>query len=96
MRLDIITMISLALVVFLILNIYSFLLFRHDKIKAQRGGWRVSEASLLFASLLGPFGAYAGMSRYHHKTRKLKFKLVPLFMLLWVVGIIALAYLLTK
>jgi uncharacterized membrane protein YsdA (DUF1294 family) len=78
----------------LVLNSYSFLLFRHDKRKAQSNGWRVPENRLLLAGLLGPFGAYWAMGRYRHKTRKLKFKLIPVFVILWIALImVALSYL---
>ena len=51
--------------------------------RLRRGKWRTSEAMLLILSLLGPFGAYAAMKMNHHyKTRKLKFVLVPIFMVL--------------
>jgi len=84
--------IILVAAVFL-LNMYSFLLFRSDKIKAQNDQWRVSEGKLLVASFFGPFGAYAGMKKFHHKTRKLKFKLVVVFLAIQiVVFLIALMY----
>jgi uncharacterized membrane protein YsdA (DUF1294 family) len=83
---------SILLVLLLILNGYSFLLYRHDKKQAQADGWRVPERRLLLAALFGPFGAYAAMGRYRHKTRKLKFKLIPAFMVLWMVLIVAVIY----
>jgi uncharacterized membrane protein YsdA (DUF1294 family) len=75
-------LILLVLLAILILNIIVMLLFGHDKRMAREGGWRVSEATLLLAALLAPFGAAYGMRRYHHKTRKLKFLLVYVFMFL--------------
>ena len=71
-----------------ILNLISFLLFRSDKKRAVKGGWRISEGTLLVASFFGPFGAYGGMMRYHHKTRKLKFKLVYVFLIFQIIVII--------
>jgi uncharacterized membrane protein YsdA (DUF1294 family) len=57
-----------------ILNIWTFMLFGIDKIKAERGSWRVSEAGLLFAAFLGgTIGAYAGRNVFRHKTRKQPF-----------------------
>jgi len=55
-------------------------LFGVDKLKSMSGGWRISEARLLLVALFGPFGAYAAMLLFRHKTRKIKFLLVPLFM----------------
>ena len=34
---------------------------------------------LLALAFFGPFGALAAMKLFHHKTRKMKFYLVPLF-----------------
>ncbi|MEI6796548.1 MAG: DUF1294 domain-containing protein [Methanomassiliicoccales archaeon] len=74
-------LLAMALV---LMNLSSFFLYRHDKMAAKKGAWRTSENSLLLAALLGPFGAFAAMRRYRHKTKHLKFILVPLFMVLWI------------
>nr|WP_321327690.1 DUF1294 domain-containing protein [uncultured Parasphingorhabdus sp.] len=61
----------LALVV---LNLWTFVLFAWDKMQAEQGGWRVSEASLLGLALIGGIGgAYAGRAVFRHKTRKKSF-----------------------
>jgi uncharacterized membrane protein YsdA (DUF1294 family) len=61
----------LALVV---LNLWTFVLFGWDKMRAEQGGWRVSEASLLSLALIGGIGgAYAGRAFFRHKTRKKSF-----------------------
>jgi uncharacterized membrane protein YsdA (DUF1294 family) len=70
------------LLALLVLNLVAFIAYWSDKRKAQKGKWRTSEAMLLVLSLLGPFGAYAGMKICHHKTKKLKFVLVPIFMVI--------------
>jgi uncharacterized membrane protein YsdA (DUF1294 family) len=80
------------LLILLVLNSYSFLLFRHDKRRAQSNGWRVPENRLLLAGLLGPFGAYWAMRVFRHKTRKLKFKLIPAFAILWIALIVTALY----
>jgi uncharacterized membrane protein YsdA (DUF1294 family) len=70
-----------TLLVFLgILNVISLLIFGVDKLKSMRGGWRISELRLLLISMIGPFGAYAGMLLFNHKTRKTLFLLVPIFL----------------
>ncbi|MDD1771110.1 MAG: DUF1294 domain-containing protein [Methanomassiliicoccales archaeon] len=74
----------IAVIAVLLLNAVSFLLYRSDKLRASKGEWRVPENRLLLVSLLGPFGAYYSMKRYRHKTKKLKFKLVPVFMFIQV------------
>jgi uncharacterized membrane protein YsdA (DUF1294 family) len=84
----------LLLMVFavLLMNVSAFLLYRHDKRAAQRNEWRISEAALLVAALIAPFGSYAAMLHYRHKTKHAKFLLVPLFMLLWIIAGIYAAY----
>jgi uncharacterized membrane protein YsdA (DUF1294 family) len=73
---------DVILLAYLILNLIAFIGFGLDKGKAVRGRQRIEERRLLLAALLGPFGAYAGMRLLHHKTRRLKFKLVLIFLLL--------------
>jgi uncharacterized membrane protein YsdA (DUF1294 family) len=70
----------------LLMNVSAFFLYRHDKRAAQKNEWRISENALLVAALLGPFGAFAAMRRYRHKTKHMKFLLVPIFMILWIVA----------
>ena len=58
----------------IILNIWTFMLFGIDKLRAEGGAWRVSEGSLLFCALIGgTAGAYAGRALFRHKTRKQPF-----------------------
>jgi len=76
------------LVCYVILNTGAFLLYANDKRKARCNGWRTPESVLLSIAALGPFGAYAAMLLFRHKTRKLKFYLVPVFLLVHVVAII--------
>ncbi|MCM1158688.1 MAG: DUF1294 domain-containing protein [Bacteroidales bacterium] len=67
---------------YLVINILTYGLYGLDKWKAKRGYWRIPEKVLLGTAFLGgAAGAAAGMGRFHHKTRKIRFKLlVPLFM----------------
>ena len=81
-----------VLIIYLILNIAAMLMYRADKRKAEKGLYRTSENALLLAALLGPFGAYAGMKKYHHKTKKLKFKLVYLFMVLHIILVVLIVF----
>jgi uncharacterized membrane protein YsdA (DUF1294 family) len=71
-----------------VLNTGAFLIFANDKRKAKRNAWRTPENLLLAVAALGPFGAYAAMLLFRHKTRKLKFFLVPVFLIVHVVAII--------
>jgi len=79
---------------YVVVNIITFLVYGRDKRKAENGVWRTPEKTLIIAAFLGPFGAYAGMQKYHHKTQKLKFKLVPFFLILHCGAIIWFGYLL--
>jgi len=72
--------ISPLIAILVVVNIISLVLFGVDKLKSMSGGWRIPEANLLLVALCGPFGAYAAMLLFRHKTRKIKFLLVPLFM----------------
>ncbi len=64
---------------YLLINLAALAMYAYDKMMARKGDRRISEKTLLLVALLGPFGAMAGMRWFRHKTRKLKFKLVPLF-----------------
>lgn len=59
-------------------------MFGIDKYKAIHQNYRISEKSLFMIALIGgAYGAYAAMYLFHHKTRKLKFKLgMPVIVLL--------------
>jgi len=72
----------IILVVYAILNGIVFFIYAGDKRSALKNTWRTPENHLLFFALIGPFGALAAMQVVHHKTRKIKFYLVPLFAIL--------------
>lgn len=65
----------LAAVYALLLNLISFLMMGADKKKAQRGEWRISEASLFLVALLGgSIGSICGMKHFRHKTKHWYFR----------------------
>ena len=67
-----------ALGLFALVNLWTFMLFGFDKIRAARGSSRVSEGVLLaWAFLGGTIGAYAGRALFRHKTRKQPFSSHP-------------------
>lgn len=72
------------------INLLAYGLYGLDKYKAQRETWRISEAALLLTAFAGGcVGAAAGMAHFHHKTRKIKFRVsIPLALALWI-GILA-------
>lgn len=77
--------------IYAILNLIAFLMYVYDKYKAKNEKWRTKESTLLIGALFGPFGALAGMKYARHKTRKLKFKLVYVFL---AIHILVIGYLL--
>ena len=65
-----------ALIYLLIVNAVGFLLMLADKRKAQQNLWRIPEATLFTAALIGgSVGCIAGMYTFRHKTRHLTFTL---------------------
>jgi len=61
-------------------NAVALIIFGVDKLQSKKRGWRIPESRLLLIAFFGPFGAYAGMLLFRHKTRKIKFLLVPIFL----------------
>lgn len=73
---------------YLLLNLAAGAVFALDKRRAQKNRWRISENTLLLLALMGPFGAYCSMQIFRHKTDKIKFWLVPVFLVLHLVLIL--------
>ena len=65
------------------INIVTFIVYGIDKVKAMKGKWRISEATLLLLAIIGgSVGAWLGMKTWHHKTMHKKFKYgLPLIIL---------------
>ena len=60
-----------------IINVFTFLLFGYDKIKAKNKGYRVPEFVLIMLSLFfGGVGAILGMIVFNHKTSKPAFRII--------------------
>jgi uncharacterized membrane protein YsdA (DUF1294 family) len=59
-----------ALGLFALVNLWTFMLFGFDKIRAAQGTWRVSEGTLLAWAFLG---GTIGRALFRHKTRKQPF-----------------------
>jgi len=70
-----------AITVMLIMwNIFTFSLMGIDKYKAIHSKKRISELALIISAfLMGGFGSLMGSLFFHHKTKKVKFRiLLPL------------------
>jgi uncharacterized membrane protein YsdA (DUF1294 family) len=73
---------SLLQIFLIIVNGVALVVFGVDKLQSKKRGWRIPETRLLLIAFFGPFGAYGGMLLFRHKTRKIKFLLVPIFLLI--------------
>jgi len=66
----------ILIIYLLLINLALFLTMGADKLKAKRGGGRVSEATLFLLALLGgSVGGVVGMYLFRHKTKHLSFVL---------------------
>jgi uncharacterized membrane protein YsdA (DUF1294 family) len=73
---------TIALILLLAINLICLITFGIDKFNSKRRGPRTPEKRLLALGFFGPFGALAGMLLFRHKTRKIKFLIIPIFALL--------------
>ena len=78
----------------LLVNVVTFFTYGIDKYKANKGKWRISEATLLLMAFLGgSIGAGLGMKAFHHKTMHKKFYIVvPTFIILQLAFAVWLVY----
>ena len=82
----------------LAVNIVTFCAYGIDKYKAKNKKWRIPEKVLIGLAVTGgSAGALAGMSAFHHKTRKNKFRIgVPVIIVLQLIVYFAIKYLLNQ
>lgn len=68
-------------------NIITFIIYGIDKWKAIHERWRIRESTLIgLACVGGSVGGLLGMQAFHHKTKKIRFKVgVPVILILQVV-----------
>jgi uncharacterized membrane protein YsdA (DUF1294 family) len=81
-NMELLSNLILFLAVLGMLNLLVFSVFAADKNAARKNSWRISERTLILLSMFGPFGAFAAMKMFRHKTQKIKFYLIPLFAVL--------------
>lgn len=66
---------QIAVIYLIVINILGFLVMGLDKHKAKMAERRIPENTLfMFTILGGGIGTIAGMYVFHHKTKKMKFK----------------------
>ena len=89
-----IDLIPVLIALYLCVNFIAACAFAGDKRKAKKDTWRTSENTLLVLAFLGPFGAFGAMRLFRHKTRKIKFWLVPFFLVLHlaIIGYLIISY----
>lgn len=73
---------QVMIIYLIIINIFGFFIMGIDKHKAKMANRRIPENTLfMFTFLGGGVGTIAGMYVFHHKTKKLKFKIgMPLIL----------------
>lgn len=60
----------------LTINIFTFMLYRHDKAQSRIAGWRVTERRLHLSELLGGWpAAFIAQRLFQHKTRKTSYQI---------------------
>ncbi|MDO5017726.1 MAG: DUF1294 domain-containing protein [Lagierella massiliensis] len=68
---------KIVIIYFILINIFSFFAYGLDKSFARKDKYRISESFLLSLSLVGGFiGSFFGMNYFHHKTKKVYFKII--------------------
>jgi uncharacterized membrane protein YsdA (DUF1294 family) len=69
------------------INCLGLVLVYIDKRRAKKNKWRIREFYLFFiAALGGCYGVILSMYLFHHKTKKLKFKiLMPIICSIWLI-----------
>lgn len=74
--------ITLILLYIGLVNVFAFILYGIDKLKAKKSKWRVPESTLIGIAIIGgSIGAWSGMKVWHHKTLHKKFKYgIPLIL----------------
>uniref|UniRef100_UPI004055D1BF DUF1294 domain-containing protein n=1 Tax=Acetatifactor sp. TaxID=1872090 RepID=UPI004055D1BF len=80
----------IVLIYLAIVNIVGFAMMGIDKQKAIRGAWRIPEASLFTAAIIGgSIGSILGMQVFRHKTKHWYFKYgMPAILLLQIIIVI--------
>ncbi len=74
---------------FAVMSLITLILYKVDKVKAEKGKWRTKEATLLgFGFFGGALGALAGMKLFRHKTKHWYFWVINYAGLVWQLGLL--------
>ena len=87
--------VQIVIVYLVIVNILGFFIMGFDKHQAKMGNRRIPENTLFsFTIVGGGIGTILGMYVFHHKTKKLKFKIgMPLILILEILIFVYFKYL---
>ena len=79
--------ITLILLYIGLVNVFAFILYGIDKLKAKKSKWRVPESTLIGIAIIGgSIGAWSGMKVWHHKTLHKSFRIgIPAILILQIV-----------
>lgn len=82
----------ILLLYLIFINLLGFVLYGVDKAKSKGRGRRIPERVLLWVARLGGgMGCWMGMMLFRHKTKHTRFMiLVPLWTVVWAVGMVLL------
>ncbi len=74
---------SLIIIIFIAINLYSFIIMGMDKRKAIKQKTRFKESYLIsLAITFGALGVFLGSVSFNHKKQKSKFKIIPIIMII--------------
>lgn len=84
LNLEVKMFIKALMIYFLIANTIGFIIMGIDKRKSQKDKWRIKERNLFSIAIFGgALGIFAGMRKFHHKTKKPLFNIgIPLLTIL--------------
>lgn len=88
------SVITLLLVYFTVINLFAFLLMYTDKLKARKRAFRIPESTLFTTALIGGSpGCLLGMYTFRHKTRHRSFVLgIPLILIIQLIILAAVIF----
>jgi uncharacterized membrane protein YsdA (DUF1294 family)/cold shock CspA family protein len=67
----------LIFAIYIVVSLFTFIMYTVDKSAAMKGGWRINESTLHLLSLIGGWpGALVAQQKLRHKSKKLSFRIV--------------------
>lgn len=67
----------IPLILYILMSIITFFLYKHDKYSAKQGDWRISEGNLHFCEFMGGWiGAFIAQQTIKHKNSKQSYQFI--------------------